>query len=87
MPYVYKNANTGDEASLDERSVRLDHLDNWSLVSEPEPASLEGSEPKRPTQAASKDEWVAWAIHNGVDAAEAAALTKPQLIERFGKDA
>lgn len=39
----------------------------------------------RPAQAASKDEWVGWAVSQGADPNDAAALTKTDLIERYGK--
>lgn len=46
MSYVYKNANTGDVVSRDERSSRFDALANWSLISQPaEPEPEVHSEP------------------------------------------
>ncbi|TQN26097.1 hypothetical protein FHX37_4635 [Haloactinospora alba] len=36
---TYENTNTGDRVSYEHRSARLDRLDNWQRVSEPEPQS------------------------------------------------
>ncbi|GII42934.1 hypothetical protein [Planotetraspora phitsanulokensis] len=46
MTYVYKNANTGSELTLDERDACLDMLDNWRIIGglEDEPAGDSGSE-------------------------------------------
>lgn len=41
-------------------------------------------EAQKPAQSASKAEWVAWAVHEGVDPDEAEAMTKADLIELFG---
>ncbi|WP_369024074.1 hypothetical protein [Nocardia cyriacigeorgica] len=40
----------------------------------------------RPKQTALKDEWVRYAVARGMAEAEAEALTKSELIERFGQD-
>jgi hypothetical protein len=39
---------------------------------------------KRPALSALKPEWVGWAVKNGMAVDEAEALTKPDLIEKFG---
>ncbi|MFI0897748.1 hypothetical protein [Streptomyces sp. NPDC020983] len=39
----------------------------------------------RPAQSASKDEWVGWAVTNGATPDDAAAMTKADLIDRYGK--
>jgi hypothetical protein len=40
---------------------------------------------KRPYGNASKAAWIDWAVHQGADAAEAAELTKNQLMARYGE--
>ena len=39
---------------------------------------------ERPAQSASKAAWVGWAVHLGADPDEAEALTKADLIDRYG---
>jgi hypothetical protein len=39
----------------------------------------------RPAQSASKDEWVGWAVANGATPDNAAAMTKTDLIEQYGR--
>jgi hypothetical protein len=43
-------------------------------------------EPQRPAKTASKAEWVGWAVHNGMTPDDADALTKNDLIEKFGAE-
>lgn len=50
---------------------------------EPEPAEEPDDEPKAPARSASKADWAAYAIAQGVDADEAEKLTRDQLAERF----
>lgn len=40
---------------------------------------------QRPAQSASKDEWVGWAVVCGATPDDAAAITKADLIDRYGK--
>lgn len=40
---------------------------------------------KRPYGNHSKAAWVEWAVHQGADAQEAAALTKNELMSRYGE--
>ncbi len=47
--------------------------------------TAEASAMKRPYGNASKAEWIEWAVHQGADAAEAAQLTKNQLMARYGE--
>ncbi|MFJ9353755.1 hypothetical protein [Streptomyces mirabilis] len=47
-----------------------------------EPASTQES-PKKPNKASSKADWVAWAVHQGAEQAEAESLTLAALIERY----
>ncbi len=44
-----------------------------------------GSEMKMPWTNASKAAWVDWAVYKGADPAEAAGLTKIQLMSRYGE--
>jgi len=39
----------------------------------------------RPAQSASKDAWVGWAVTNGARPDDAEAMTKADLIDKFGK--
>lgn len=41
-------------------------------------------EPERPALTARKVEWIAWAVHNGLKPDDAEALTKTDLIEKYG---
>lgn len=51
---------------------------------EPEAADVvEDDEPKAPARSASKADWLAYAIAQGMDADEADKLTRDQLAERF----
>lgn len=38
-----------------------------------------------PWSNAAKADWIAWAVHKGADAAEAAQLTKNELMSRYGE--
>lgn len=80
--YVYRNTNTGDEVTRDERSVRLDHLPNWSLVSEPDPVEEKtGDGP--PARNASTDVWRAYAVAQGMPADEAAGHSRDELAALY----
>ncbi|MEU1554000.1 hypothetical protein [Streptomyces scabiei] len=50
---------------------------------EPEPAEEPDDEPKAPARSASKADWAAYAVSQGVDADEADKQTRDQLAERF----
>lgn len=50
---------------------------------EPEPAAEEDDEAKPPARSASKADWVAYAVAQGMDADDADKLTRDQLAERF----
>jgi len=43
-----------------------------------------GEEDERPSASAKKAEWVAFAVAQGVDEADAEALTKAELVEQYG---
>lgn len=45
---------------------------------------LTKGEPSAPSKTAAKAEWVGWAVHNGMTPDDAEALTKADLIEKFG---
>lgn len=53
--------------------------------SDPSEAGDASGVKERPAQSASKAEWVGWAVHNGMTPDDAEALTKQDLIDRFGK--
>lgn len=40
----------------------------------------------RPAQAAAKDAWVGWAVAQGARPDDAEAMTKQDLIDKYGKD-
>jgi hypothetical protein len=45
---------------------------------------VEKTERVRPALNAPKLEWVSWAVHSGASADDAEALTKSDLIEKYG---
>ena len=49
-----------------------------------EPAGGAGPADEPPAEAAVKAFWVSWAVHSGMPEAEAASMTKAQLVEQFG---
>lgn len=53
-------------------------------LEEPEPNSE--SEPERPKDYASKEEWINWSVGKGADRDEAESLTKVELIDLYGKE-
>lgn len=40
----------------------------------------------RPADTAKKAEWVGWAVHSGAKPDDAEAMTKPDLIDKYGKE-
>ena len=56
------------------------HIDEAALTAPP-------AAPVRPAQAATKAEWVAWAVAQGADPDEADAATKADLVAAYGKPA
>lgn len=48
--------------------------------------SEQGAEPVKPAGSAPKSEWVGWAVHNGATVDDAEAMTKADLIDKYGKD-
>lgn len=81
----------GGAVPEDATEKHLEHLLNLGLVVEDEPVvgfvgredSPEPSADKVPAKVATKDEWVAYAVSQGVPQDEAESSTKDQLIERF----
>lgn len=83
----------GSAVPEDATEKHLEHLLNLGLVveAEPAPTGLVGRadagvpEPsaKVPAKVASKDEWVTYAVSQGVPQDEAESSTKDQLVERF----
>ncbi|MEV4091448.1 hypothetical protein [Streptosporangium saharense] len=94
--YVYRNSSTGQVVELAERSVRLDHLNVWLLIAEPEPEQAPEGEPaseagprhapRRPSENGGKAVWVSYALTRGMTEADAKSLSKAALIEEFGRD-
>ncbi|MEU7911320.1 hypothetical protein [Microbispora bryophytorum] len=97
MTFVYRNSNTGQVVTLQQRDACLDVLDNWLIVSgpvEPAAASDETDEtgpasagPVCPAEGDNKAAWIAYAVACGMSESDAKALSKAALIEEFGKDA
>lgn len=61
-----------------------DPASGWRRLDEPAP---EPDDPvSRPAKSASKADWVAWAVANGAEQAEAEKATKDDLIAAYGQD-
>lgn len=54
---------------------------------EPSTADVPAPPTERPTLSAPKGAWVGWAIANGMEADDAEAASKADLIDRFGTTA
>lgn len=67
--------------------VRVQNEDGDPYVPEPEAPVVPEPPKERPALSANKPEWVAWAGVQGMPLDDAEALTKDDLIEKFGKDA
>ncbi|MCW2920122.1 MAG: hypothetical protein JWN52_8190 [Actinomycetia bacterium] len=46
----------------------------------------QGAKPSKPSPRASQAAWAGWAVACGADREDAAAMTKQDLIEKYGKD-
>lgn len=51
----------------------------------PDTSAETAPEMTQPWTTASKATWIEWAVHQGADATEAAALTKSELMSRYGE--
>jgi hypothetical protein len=69
------------EDKLAKGSVRRVNPDGSPFT---EPSEVPAPPTSRPALAAAKGEWVAWAVVKGLTPDDAEALTKADLIERFG---
>jgi hypothetical protein len=69
-------------------AVEVPDVDDRGPLGLSDPGSVdqgvEEAEAARPNKTASKPEWVAFAVSQGMSEPEAKKLTKPQLIDRFG---
>jgi hypothetical protein len=43
------------------------------------------AKPVKPAGNAAKSDWIGWAVHNGADPDDALALTKADLIQKYGQ--
>ncbi|MEV0379802.1 hypothetical protein [Nonomuraea sp. NPDC050643] len=89
MTFVYRNSNTGQVVPLEQRDPCLDVLDNWRVISGPEPADEPGpasAGPARPSEHDNKAAWIEYAVSCGMAESDAKALSKAALIEEFGED-
>lgn len=62
----------------------LDLADTAAAAQEPVTSDTETAL-KQPWTTASKATWIDWAVHLGADPAEAAGLTKNELMSRYGE--
>lgn len=70
--------DVGEEVDLsDERAERLVNIGYAEYVDAPEQSEA-------PAKSAVKSEWVDFAVASGADRDEADALTKAELVERYG---
>jgi hypothetical protein len=65
---------------LDRGQLKRCAPDGSDLTGDDAPA-----EPKRPAVGASKNEWVRWAVSQGATVDDADAMTKNDLVEKYGK--
>ncbi|TMR91322.1 hypothetical protein [Nonomuraea basaltis] len=92
MTFVYKNSNTGQVVEVADRDPWLDMLDNWQIISGPEPAPADeqsgpaSAGPGRPSDNDTKAAWVAYAASRGMSETDAKSLSKAALIEEFGEE-
>ncbi|PRX66110.1 hypothetical protein B0I32_106246 [Nonomuraea fuscirosea] len=89
--YVYRNSNTGDIYETPRRSLRLEALPNWLLISgpaeeKPKAAANGKAVPQRPLDSATREVWVQYAIARGMPAKDARALSKASLVKEFGRE-
>ncbi|GAA5046546.1 hypothetical protein HNP84_009744 [Thermocatellispora tengchongensis] len=88
MTFVYRNSNTGQVVEVADRDPCLDMLDNWRIISGPEPADESGpasAGPDRPSEHDNKAAWINYAVSRGMPEADAKSLSKAALIEEFGE--
>lgn len=90
--YTYRNKNTGHTVTSESKWGRLEALPNWERTSGPADKPEQSPDPvdggqggdtavKRPSQNASKDDWVLYAVEaHGLDVEVAEGMTKQQLI-------
>lgn len=71
----------GSEEAAELEQLAADPASGWRAVADVPPAPA-----GPPAKAAAKAEWVAWAVAQGADEAEADASTKTDLIEAYGGD-
>jgi hypothetical protein len=90
VTYVYRNSNTGQVVPLEQRDPCLDMLDNWRIISEPEPADVSApasAGADRPSESDNKAAWIEYAVSCGMPESDAKSLSKAALIEEFGEAA
>lgn len=74
-------AGTPEESDL--AALAADPASDWQHIADPEPEPA--GPPARPPQSAPVADWRAWAVACGAGEVAADLLTKPQLIEQYGK--
>lgn len=95
----YRNTRTGQVVDRRHPDARLDDLAVWERLDEPEPPAptpvepepdqpdaetAPDDEPEPPARSANRDAWETYARDRGATEAEIDAMTKAELIERYG---
>lgn len=77
------------DAEKDRRALAYFKRSGYKVetIGEPEPAAVEEQPGGRPKASANKPEWVAYAVAQGMDPADAEKATKEQLIAAFPEGA
>ncbi|QFY09637.1 hypothetical protein GBF35_25940 [Nonomuraea phyllanthi] len=89
--YVYRNSNTGAFYETPQRSVRLETLPNWLLISasdgqSADPVATPPARSSRPLDTDNRAAWVEYAISQGMPPKDARALSKASLVKEFGRE-
>ncbi|WP_147979897.1 hypothetical protein [Streptomyces sp. MS191] len=71
----------GSEEAAELEKLAADPASGWRAVAVEPPAPA-----GPPAKSAAKAEWVAWAVAQGADEAEAEKTTKDELISAYGGD-
>ncbi|MFF3558965.1 hypothetical protein ACFYXS_02835 [Streptomyces sp. NPDC002574] len=74
-----------EQHARDEKEGRLVRVNpDGSPLTEPaDQPDVTHEVPKKPNKGSSKADWVAWAVHQGLDPQEAEEATREALIERY----
>ena len=67
------------------RQQLAESMDHIEAVADGRPEDSPLAEPKMPWSNASKAAWIDWAVHQGADPEQAAAMSKNALMSRYGE--